>query len=187
MKIVHISDLHISGINFVPDWGEKVINFINSISPEILVITGDVTDEGYVDEYEKAKQYIERLKCTNLLIVPGNHDARNNGYEIFEEMFQSRYPVYNGKDIIIMGMDSSEPDIDDGHIGREHYRSIKETLGNEGKKITILAMHHHLIPIPDTGRERHIPVDAGDVLKVCVDQNVNFVYPAISIVHGYGS
>ena len=36
-------------------------------------------------------------------------------------------------------------------------------------------MHHHLIPIPGTGRERNIPVDAGDVLQLCNELRVNFV------------
>ena len=36
-------------------------------------------------------------------------------------------------------------------------------------------MHHHLIPIPETGRERNIVHDAGDVLEVLVDSGVDIV------------
>ena len=32
-------------------------------------------------------------------------------------------------------------------------------------KVTILAMHHHLIGIPDTGSDRLTIIDAGDVLR----------------------
>ncbi len=39
MKIVHISDLHLTSSAFVPEWGDKVVNMINSIEPEIL---GDI-------------------------------------------------------------------------------------------------------------------------------------------------
>ncbi|MCK4637364.1 MAG: metallophosphoesterase, partial [Methanomicrobia archaeon] len=76
MKIVHISDLHLSGHNFVPEWGENVIDVMHSIDPEMLVITGDLTDDGYVHEYEIAKRYIDRIKTKNIIIVPGNHDVR---------------------------------------------------------------------------------------------------------------
>ena len=174
MKIVHISDLHVVSPNFVPEWGEKVINMVNSIKPEILVVTGDLTDEGHGHEYEKAKAYLDRIKVKNKIVVPGNHDARNEGYVLFEDMFNTRYPVYEDEEVVILGIDSSEPDIDDGHIGREIYASIKQKLPEE-EKIKILAMHHHLIPIPGTGRERNIPVDAGDALKLCLDYKVNFV------------
>ncbi|MGB2698192.1 MAG: metallophosphoesterase [Candidatus Zixiibacteriota bacterium] len=174
MKIVHISDLHVFSPNFVPEWGEKVIHMVNSLKPEILVVTGDLTDEGHQHEYEEAKAYLNRIKVENKIVVPGNHDARNEGYVLFEDIFKTRYPVYEDERVVILGIDSSEPDIDEGHIGREIYDSIKQKLPEE-EKIKILAMHHHLIPIPGTGRERYIPVDAGDALKLCVDTKVNFV------------
>lgn len=175
MKIVHISDLHVDCPNFVPEWGEKVIEMVNSIKPEILVVTGDLTDEGHEHEYEVAKAYLDRIEVENKIVVPGNHDARNEGYIIFEDIFKTRYPCYENERVVILGIDSSEPDIDDGHIGRETYTKIIEKLPSQGK-IKILGMHHHLVPIPGTGRERNIPVDAGDVLKLCVDTKVNFVF-----------
>ena len=36
-------------------------------------------------------------------------------------------------------------------------------------------LHHHLLPIPGTGRERNIVNDAGDVLEVLVECGVNLV------------
>ena len=174
MKIVHISDLHIPGPNFVSEWGEKLIDIISSVEPEILLVTGDITDDGYVHEYEMAKAYIGRIKAKNTIVVPGNHDARNEGYKIFEEVFQTRFPHYENEKVAILGIDSTEPDIDDGHIGRENYAYIREK-SSANNKIKILSMHHHLIPIPGTGRERNIPVDSGDVLKLCVGLGVHFV------------
>lgn len=174
MKIVHISDLHIWGLNFVPEWSNKIIDIVDSIRPELVIVTGDLIDDGYMDEYERAKEYLDRLKAKNMLVVPGNHDARNEGYTIFEEIFRTRFPHYENEKVAVLGIDSSEPDIDDGHIGRANYAYIEEKLLTKDK-ITILAMHHHLIPIPGTGRERNIPVDAGDVLKLCVGLKINFV------------
>jgi len=175
MKIVHISDLHLSGSNFVSEWGENVIDIMHSIYPELVVVTGDLTDDGYVYEYEIAKRYIDRIKTKNIIIIPGNHDVRNEGYKIFEEIFQTRFPCYKNEKFVVLGIDSTEPDIDDGHVGRENYEYIQKKLSVEGK-IKILAMHHHLIPIPGTGRERNIPVDSGDVLKLCVELGVTFVF-----------
>ena len=42
-------------------------------------------------------------------------------------------------------------------------------------KVTILAMHHHLIGIPDTGSDRLTIIDAGDVLRATLDAKVNLV------------
>lgn len=174
MKIAHISDLHLTGPNFVLKWSENVIEILESIKPEILIITGDLIDDGYIYEYDIAKAYIDRIKIKDKIIVPGNHDTRNEGYKIFEEIFKTRYPYYENDKVVILGLDSSEPDIDDGHIGRPKYDIIREKMSVKNK-IKILALHHHLIPIPGTGRERNIPVDAGDVLKFCTELEVNLV------------
>jgi len=175
MRIVQISDLHISGPNFVSDWAENVVSVVSSMGPDIVIITGDLTDDGYAYEYDIAKKYIDRLETENVMVVPGNHDARNEGYRLFEEIFKTRFPHYKSDKVVILGIDSTEPDIDDGRIGRGNYAYIRERL-LPAKEIKIVAMHHHLIPIPATGRERNIPIDAGDVLKLCVELGVDIVF-----------
>ena len=42
-------------------------------------------------------------------------------------------------------------------------------------KTTILAMHHHLIGIPDTGADKLTIIDAGDVLRATLDSDVDLV------------
>lgn len=175
MIIVQISDLHLSGPNLVPDWAENVVSIIDSIGPDIVIITGDLTDDGYAYEYDIVSKYIARIEAAKVMVVPGNHDARNEGYKLFEEIFETRFPQYEDDKVMILGIDSTEPDIDDGRIGRGNYAYIRERL-SPAKEIKILAMHHHLIPIPATGRERNIPVDAGDVLKLCIEAGVDIVF-----------
>jgi len=174
MKIAHVSDLHLTSTNFVEEWGINLIGLLKDIKPDILLITGDLTNEGYAHEYDIAEQFLGKIKTRAKIIIPGNHDARNSGYKIFEELFKTRFPFLRHKDFAILGLDSTEPDIDEGHIGREHYQSIREKLSDK-KLMRIMALHHHIIPIPGTGRERNILVDAGDVLKLCMDLKLDFV------------
>src|SRR3712207_8793452 len=56
--------------------------------------------------------------------------------------------------------------LDDGRVGREHYDFIHDTFAKAEEKLKIFVIHHHLIPIPGTGRERNIIYDAGDVLEL---------------------
>lgn len=174
MIIAHLSDLHVSGSHFVPAWAETVIDALHDVRPDLAVITGDLTTEGHADEYERALALLDRLPVERRLVVPGNHDARNEGYVLFEELFGTRYPLYENDDVVILGIDSTQPDIDDGHIGRSNYPLISSRLA-PGPRLRILAMHHHLVPIPGTGRERHIPADSGDVLKLCVELGIDLV------------
>jgi 3',5'-cyclic AMP phosphodiesterase CpdA len=70
-------------------------------------------------------------------------------------------------------VDSSQPDIDDGHVGRDLYDWIAKSFDTGDFKV--FALHHHLIPVPMTGREEQIPVDSGDVLELLDRCDVDLV------------
>jgi 3',5'-cyclic AMP phosphodiesterase CpdA len=76
---------------------------------------------------------------------------------------------------VMVGVDSSEPDLNDGRVGREHYEFIRESFDRAEERLKIFIIHHHLIPIPGTGRERNIIFDAGDVLELLNDVGVDLV------------
>lgn len=172
MRIAHISDLHVSSHYYVKEWGDIVVDNINDGNVDLVVITGDITMDGHPHEYDMALDLLGRIR-PDKFIVPGNHDSMNGGYEIFQEKFGTRKPILVNEEVVIVGMDSSEPDIHDGQIGRHNYPVIRERLTSD--KVTILALHHHIIPVPKTGREWNILTDAGDVLSLCVDIKLDLV------------
>jgi 3',5'-cyclic AMP phosphodiesterase CpdA len=155
-----------SSAHFLSDVAESVVQGVNEISPDILVITGDLTQNGSLQEFEEAKEWIDRIDCKNKVVVPGNHDSRNVGYLLFEDLFKARFSCCSFDGVTVVGVDSSQPDIDDGHIGREMYGWITENFDLKESDIRVFALHHHLIPVPMTGREEEIPVDSGDVLEL---------------------
>jgi 3',5'-cyclic AMP phosphodiesterase CpdA len=154
---------------------ERSTREINGCEPTAVVVSGDLTDAGYRQEYEQAAEYISRFDCENLMVIPGNHDSRNVGYIHFERLFGERYSVLEFEDALMVGVDSSEPDLNDGRVGREHYDFIRESFQNAGERLKIFVVHHHLIPIPGTGRERNIIFDAGDVLELLAEVGVDLV------------
>jgi len=175
LTICQISDIHCGNARFIPDLLDRTIIEINRMNPAVVVVSGDLTDAGYREEFEEAAEYIERIECEHIMVIPGNHDARNVGYMHFERLFGERFSVLDLQDVILVGVDSSEPDLNDGQVGREHYEFISETFAEAGDKLKIFVVHHHLIPLPGTGRERNIVFDAGDVLQRLIDVGVNLV------------
>lgn len=173
-KIIQISDLHVGSQYFVPELLEQTIDEVNSHKPDVVIVSGDLTAEGFLQEYQEAREYIGRVKCNDLMVVPGNHDSRNVGYLHFEDIFGGRSSVMHREGISIVAVDSSEPDLDHGVVGRDTYRWIKECY-SQPAKLRIFVLHHHLIPVPGTGRERNIVHDAGDVLECLVESEVNLV------------
>ena len=69
MRIIHISDLHVSSPNYSPEWGETVKNDINNMKPDLLLITGDLTNEGHIHKYRMWEDYFSQLDVKNSIIV----------------------------------------------------------------------------------------------------------------------
>ena len=173
--IAHLSDLHLGSQYFVPNLLDRALVEVNDLQPDIVIITGDLTAMGYRQEFRAAREYLDRLSCSDVLVVPGNHDSRNVGYAHFERLFATREPVIRKNGVTVVGVDSTEPDLDYGRIGRHRYPWIRECFAEEPDNFKIFALHHHLLPIPGTGRERNIVNDAGDVLEVLIESGVELV------------
>lgn len=118
ITIVHISDIHVGKINFIPGKLELAISEINSLNPDLVVLSGDITMFGFENEYKKARDYVDRFE-NRVLAIPGNHDARYMGHIYFEKFFGKRNWIEKiSNDLAIIGIDSSIPDLDEGTAGR---------------------------------------------------------------------
>jgi 3',5'-cyclic-AMP phosphodiesterase len=172
--IAHISDLHCGSPHFVPNLLERAIMEINELEPDLVIVSGDLTNEGFRQEWETACGYLERLDCGERIVIMGNHDARNVGYLHFEEIFGERAGEWHRDGVSIVAIDSTEPDLDHGVVGRGRYPWIQERFAQPAD-LRIFVLHHHLLPVPGTGRERNIVHDAGDTLECLQRAGVNLV------------
>jgi 3',5'-cyclic-AMP phosphodiesterase len=178
MLIAQLSDIHIGGARYREDLLRVAIEEVNQSEPDLVVLAGDLTDEGYPDQYALASELLGGIACPRLVRVPGNHDARHVGYLQFEEAFGSRDTRLRfeaaGLSVTVVAVDSSKPDLDEGEIGREHYGWIEEGFADTAD-LRVFVCHHHLVPIPGTGRERNQVLDAGDVLALLSRLRVDLV------------
>jgi 3',5'-cyclic-AMP phosphodiesterase len=167
--IAQISDVHVGGARYRQELLRTAIDELNAAEPDLVVVAGDLTDDGYPDQYPVAREELARIACEHVVRVPGNHDARNVGYVLFEDTFGARDSRQRlelpGGELALVAVDSSKPDLDEGEIGREHYGWIEEGFAGEAD-LRVFVCHHHLMPIPGTGRERNQVLDAGDVLSL---------------------
>jgi len=170
--IAHISDTHVGSPHFVPNLLNRVIGELNELKPDLVIHTGDITNEGFRGEFKSAAAYLEQIEAP-LVAVPGNHDARNVGYVHFEEMIGPRHwrrELDGG--VVLVGVDSSEPDLNEGQVGRHRYPWLIEQFAPPAE-LRIYVHHHHLLPVPGTGRERSTVADSGDLLEVLIRSGVN--------------
>jgi 3',5'-cyclic-AMP phosphodiesterase len=185
VRIAQISDIHCGESSFDDDLMTSVLDRIHRMDPDVVVVAGDLTASGYEWEFAEAKKWLDRIDQPKI-VIPGNHDSRNVGYIHFENLFGERFSRFRmefeperadrlrATGLTIVAVDSSEPDLNDGRVGREHYGWIKEQF-DQPDDIMVFVIHHHLVSIPGTGRERNIITDAGDVLAELTQLDIDVV------------
>lgn len=186
VRIAQISDVHVGGPLSLPEQDlTRIVERVRRIAPDVVVLAGDLTTAGYEWEYEEAARWAEQIEFPKV-VIPGNHDARNVGYRHFHRLFGDPFTRFRvGFDaerterlqatgFTVVALDSSEPDVNEGRIGRDRYPWIAQQF-DQPDDIRIIAVHHHLVPIPGTGRERNIVLDAADVLLTLELQDVDIV------------
>jgi Icc protein len=185
LRIAHISDMHAGEVTFQHDVMAKAIEAINRMQPDVVVVAGDLTAAGYEDEYVEAAAILSQIEPPKM-IIPGNHDARNVGWVHFERFFGNRFSRLRREfgderaerlqatGFTVVGVDSSEPDLDEGRVGRDRYAWIRGQFEYPGD-IKIFAIHHHLVSVPGTGRERNIVMDAGDLLAQLTNLDIDLI------------
>ena len=185
LRIAQISDIHCGELTFEEDAMRSIIERVNRMQPDVVVVVGDLTAAGYEWEFEQAAEWLGQIESPKV-VIPGNHDSRNVGYIHFQRLFGERFSRFRqGFDperaerigatgFTVVAVDSSDPDLNEGHIGRERYPWIREQFDEPGD-VKIFAIHHHLVSIPGTGRERNIITDAGDLLAVLTQLDIDVI------------
>lgn len=191
--VAQLSDLHCGSPFFDAGLLETAVKETIGLNPDLVVIGGDLTAEGYAGEFRMAQQFLEPLFAAGftMLVIPGNHDSKNVGYLHFRDTFgvgdvsekgdrviSLTLPPRNGTEhplrVQIVAIDSSKPDLAEGEVGRERYRWIRDQFAAEAD-FKMFVLHHHLVPVPGTGRERNTVWDAGDVLALLAELKVDMV------------
>jgi len=173
MLIVQISDVH-CGPMFLRERLRTAITEINSMRPNIILVTGDLTENGLISEFKLAQKELKKLKADKIVYLSGNHDYRSTGYLLFKEYFPFTQVTETDEAVIVV-VSSARPDRDDGEIGNRQNLWLEKTLEKYKNKTRIVAIHHHVVPVPDTGADQITVVDAGDALRSLTKSKANLV------------
>ncbi len=183
LRLAHLSSLRCGHLLYRSDLLRDVVDRVNASRPDVVLVAGDLTASGYAWEYEEAVGWLDRLEAPQV-VVAGNHDSRNVGYLHFERHFGERFVRYrqeldevraerlDAPGITVLGLDTSEPDLDEGRVGREWYDWIRKGYDHPDD-LKVFLVHHHLVAIPGAGREQSVIEDAGDVLAILTEVGVD--------------
>lgn len=155
MLIAHLSDLHLFAhrpetTHTSPDVAMRVRQIVTDLAglrplPDLVLISGDVTDGGTVDDYALARSILDQLPMAYML-VPGNHDRRDTMRAAFSDRIDFEPGDYLNfrvevDGVLIVGLDTTIPGKVEGALCTERLDWLEKALrGVDGP--TFILLHH---------------------------------------------
>lgn len=174
MLIAQISDTHVAGLNkkaygIAPtaNYLTQVVNHINrlKLKADVVLATGDITNQDREEEYQLAKEILDKLNCP-YFVIPGNHDSRDGLYSVFggtkcyKENGFIQYCV-NDYELKLIAIDSTIPNIAGGEICDRRAHWLDQKLAESKDQATLLFLHHPplKLSVPETDVDGFIGAD----------------------------
>jgi 3',5'-cyclic AMP phosphodiesterase CpdA len=200
MNFIHISDLHLKGNDKENEAALKLLDFIKKNYPDHnLIISGDITDDGGVNECEQALAALAPFKG-HIFLCPGNHDFGREGNFFSQERaerFDRRLsnplgtigpfagdntPIVkllkdDAAKVVLMALDTNleTTNVDDfacGKVGERQLTFLQKLLAypQYAEHTKILFFHHH----PFIHSQKTMLKDADELLNI-IKQKVDIV------------
>jgi 3',5'-cyclic AMP phosphodiesterase CpdA len=116
--------------------------------PDIVLLTGDLTESGKEAEYVHLARLIDRYLPMPVFVIPGNHDQRDKLREVLGHLpgvrSDSVYVQYAIEEfpVRIVMLDTLVPGESFGALRAEQLQWLDQTLANDPARPTLIAMHH---------------------------------------------
>jgi 3',5'-cyclic-AMP phosphodiesterase len=188
MKIAHISDLHF-GRKVSRTKEQALATDLKRQDPDLIAITGDITDQGFVYQFRWALSFLESVSIP-YIIVPGNREVSPAAiWEwLFPRLAMRRFGRFfgqkdrivrncDGDGIVFFGLNSVHPFPSwPGKIARETRYWFKEQVASYPQHIKVLLLHHPVLPvIRGSSFWAHFLSDAGEVLNIATESGVSLI------------
>ncbi len=160
--IVHLSDIHFGRLD--PSLVEPLASTITGLGPDLLAVSGDLTQRARRREFADARRFLDSIACPRL-VLPGNHDVPL--YNVFTRFATplARYkraittelsPVYRDEEMIVVGVNTARSfTVGEGRINARQVEEIVRTLAGTSPDLIRIVVTHHPFDLPKgVGEER---------------------------------
>lgn len=161
--LVHLSDIHFGRVNetLLP----PLIAQIHEIHPDVVAVSGDLTQRARVREFHEARAFLRALPQPQI-VVPGNHDVPlHNVYARFRRALDAyrQYiaedlePFYADPEIAIAGCNTARSFTwKGGRISHAQVSRIADRFCSLGPDITKILVAHHPFDLPESYKARSL-------------------------------
>jgi 3',5'-cyclic AMP phosphodiesterase CpdA len=152
--LAHVSDLHFGRDAATERACERVRDALLEARVDDVLLTGDVTDRGRADEWERFERTFAPLR-DRTVVVPGNHDRLND--DTAARIMDVRVDVASRRGLHVVRVDSTAPHnrgLLEGHgaLDPADLDAIERAVrAAPPGTLAVVALHHHLFPLPPEG------------------------------------
>lgn len=160
--IAHFSDTHLLAggrplygkVDTIDHLGQALHQLERSAArPEAIVFTGDLTDLGEPDAYERLRalgEPVAERMGAQVIWVMGNHDERLDYSRLLfdQESDAPQDRVYDVNGLRIVSFDTTVPGYHHGDVTDDQLDWLADVLSSPAPHGTLLAVHHPPIPTP---------------------------------------
>jgi 3',5'-cyclic AMP phosphodiesterase CpdA len=155
--LVHISDIHFGHLD--PATIEPLVAGVAAARPDLVVVSGDLTQRARAYEFCQARAFLARLPGPQV-VVPGNHDVPlYNPVKRFWRPLKRycRYitadlePFYRDDEIAVLGLNTARSlTVKGGRLSGHQLRRARERLCPIGEQVVKVVVTHHPFDLPET-------------------------------------
>src|ERR1700675_1908126 len=155
--VAHLSDPHFGRIERATV--QALIAAVTEARPDVVVVSGDLTQRAKEREFQEARQFLEALPSPQI-VVPGNHDvplynvlarALNPLRNYQRYIAKTLEPFYSDDEIAIVGINTARSlTFKNGRINRQQVARSCARLEACGENRTRVIVSHHPFDLPET-------------------------------------
>jgi 3',5'-cyclic AMP phosphodiesterase CpdA len=178
-RVAHLSDIHFGRIE--PATLEPLVAALRRLAPDVVAISGDLTQRARRGQFRAARAYLDRLPGPRL-VVPGNHDIPL--YDVFSRFARPlsnyrRYvttdlaPVYADDEIALVGINTARSRT--FKRGRVNARQIEAAVRQliDSRAPTKMVVTHHPFDLPAGHADRELVGRAGMAMQALAEAGVD--------------
>jgi len=183
ITIVQISDLHFGTV--MPGVSQALIDCINTIDPQLLIISGDITQRARSEQFKLAREFFDKLVIQQRILVPGNHDVplyrfwlrMMCPYKLYYENLKGYINTeFTMAGIKVLGINSCNPaHYKNGRILPSQLDAVQAAFAGCSKETTKILVAHHPVDVILHDDLENIMPNSATIVEQLADIGVDLI------------
>jgi len=181
--VVQISDPHFGTER--PAVVAALLRLVAELSPDLAVLSGDVTQRARSRQFAAAAAFVKRLAVPQVLVIPGNHDIPLfdlatrllDPYRGFRKVFGANLePRFASDDCLVLGVNSTRRHRHtDGEISAEQRNRVARELRHASPQQLRVVVLHQPVAVPRAAEVHNVAHGSEEAVRAWADAGADVI------------